>query len=318
MKAAHCILGLLAGVVVVACSSAKNDAARTAGVTGTSPFATGAAQAGFGVSGTGALPGTVGTTGSSGVGTPPVLAGAGSGVSDMGLVGAAGNVGATGVAGTVATAGTGLGTAGASGGGGTAIVAGASGMGTSGSGASGSGASGSGASGSGGSGSGASGSGASGSGASGSGAPSNGSNLTGTLGALGAVKPIMNGWATTNGLETLIYLSSAPLTCEMMAQMGVKWLRMLPAGTQVIEIVVMANPSAQTYSIGGPAAFGAAEVNYAEGSKSSATEVTGSAGSVTLTKTAAMGVMEGTLSVTAPYMLSGSFHADWCQGGTEY
>jgi hypothetical protein len=67
-----------------------------------------------------------------------------------------------------------------------------------------------------------------------------------------------------------------------------------------------------------PAAFGGGEVNYAEGSKSSATEVTGSAGTITLTKAEAKGVQEGSIQVTAPFMASGMFHAEWCEGGTEY
>jgi hypothetical protein len=155
-------------------------------------------------------------------------------------------------------------------------------------------------------------------GASGAGGSTGAGSLTGTLGALGAAKPVVNGWATTNGLETFIYLSSAPLTCAMMMTQGTKWLSTLPAGTQVIEIVLMANATAQMYTIGGVAALGGAEVNYAEGSKSSATEVTGSAGSVTLTTAMPMGAFDGMLTVTAPYTLSGSFHAQWCQGGTEY
>jgi hypothetical protein len=132
--------------------------------------------------------------------------------------------------------------------------------------------------------------------------------------------PVMAAFATTNGFETLIYTSSsANLTCALMAMQGVKWLGMLPAGTQVLEIVVEATPSAKTYMLGsGPAAFGGGEVNYAQGSMSSATETTGTAGSITLTKTTPMGVQEGMINITAPFMVSGSFHAEWCQGGTEY
>jgi hypothetical protein len=149
-------------------------------------------------------------------------------------------------------------------------------------------------------------------------AAGNAGNITGTLGALGAVKPIMNGWATTNGLETLIYLSTAPLTCEMMMTKGAKWLGKLPAGAQVLEIVVGTPPSAKTFMIGTSAALGGGEVNYAEGSKSSSTEVTGRSGSITLTKSMAMGVQEGMIDVSAPYMAKGTFHAEWCEGGTEY
>jgi hypothetical protein len=149
----------------------------------------------------------------------------------------------------------------------------------------------------------------------GAGGSSGGTNtITGTLGALGAAKPIMNAWATTNGPETLIYLSSAPLSCPDMMTMGVKWLSKLPAGTQVIELVVPGTASTKMYSIG--PLMG--EVNYAEGSKSSATEVTGKAGSLTFTKVMAKGVHEGSFMVTSPFTAMATFHAEWCQGGTEY
>lgn len=154
-------------------------------------------------------------------------------------------------------------------------------------------------------------------GAAGGGA-ANGSMITGTLGALGPAQPVMAGWATTNGLETLVYLSTAPLTCAMMMTQGVKWLSKLPAGSQVIEIVVGNPSSTKTYMIGQAAALGGGEVNYAEGSKSSSTEVTGKTGKITFTKAGAMAVQEGTIEVTAPQMFSGTFHAEWCQGGTEY
>jgi hypothetical protein len=144
------------------------------------------------------------------------------------------------------------------------------------------------------------------------------SEITGTLGKLGAVKPIMAGWATTNGLETLVYLSSAPLTCAQMMTKGTRWLSTLPAGSQVIEIVVGQPSGVKTYTIGMSAAFGGGEVNYAEGSKSSSTEVTGSAGTITFSMANAKGVQEGTIDVTAPYAASGRFHAEWCEGGTEY
>ena len=161
---------------------------------------------------------------------------------------------------------------------------------------------------------------AAGSSAGAAGATASGSagNITGTLGALGPVQPILSGWATTNGLETLIYLATAPLTCEMMMTKGTKWLSTLPAKSQVMEIVVGTPSAVKSYTIGMPAAFGGGEVNYAEGSKSSSTEVTGSAGTITLTKAEAKGVQEGMISVTAPFMASGMFHAEWCEGGTEY
>jgi hypothetical protein len=135
------------------------------------------------------------------------------------------------------------------------------------------------------------------------------------LGALGPVQPVMNGWATTNGPETLIYLATAKLTCPDMMTMGVHWLSKLPAKSQVIEIVVPGAASAKMYTVGAP---DRAEVNYAEGSKSSSTEVVGRAGSVTFTKVNAKMLYEGTIAVTSPFTASGTFHAEWCQGGAEY
>jgi len=60
-------------------------------------------------------------------------------------------------------------------------------------------------------------------------------------------------------------------------------------------------------------------VNYAEGSKSSSTEVNARSGSITVTKAESKGVIEGMLTATFPMgTLMGSFHAEWCQGGAEF
>jgi hypothetical protein len=100
-----------------------------------------------------------------------------------------------------------------------------------------------------------------------------------------------------------------------MMMMGVKWLSMLPAGSQVIEIVVRGVATPKMYTVG----FLQGEINYAEGSKSSSSEVVGTAGSITFTKASAMGAHEGMIMGTFPMgMVSGTFHAEWCQGGTEY
>jgi hypothetical protein len=152
-------------------------------------------------------------------------------------------------------------------------------------------------------------------GAAGGGAAAAGNALTGTLGALGPAKPFVAAFAITNGPETLIYLSSAPLTCAQMMMGGVKWLSTLPAGSQVIEIVIPGMASAKSYMVG---SF-AAEVHYAEGSKSSSTEATASTGTVTFTKAAPNMVHEGMVTATFPMgMLMGTFHAEWCTGGTEF
>jgi hypothetical protein len=242
-----------------------------------------------GAAGTGSAP-TAGHLASvAGVGS----ASAGTSAPPIGPGGAAGSTGSAGTSSGLGTAGS---TAAGSGG---SSPAGAGGASAGSGGASGSGAGGAGAGGA----------------SAGAGGSSGGTNMiTGMLGALGAAKPIVNAWATTNGPETLIYLSSATLTCPDMMTMGVKWLSKLPAGTQVIELVVPGTASTKTYNIG--PLMG--EVNYAEGSKSSATEVTGKAGSLTFTKVMAKGVHEGTFMVTSPFTAMATFHAEWCQGGAEY
>jgi hypothetical protein len=76
--------------------------------------------------------------------------------------------------------------------------------------------------------------------------------LTGTLGALGAIQPIVSSKVISNSGETLIYMTTAPLTCEELKVS--RWLGAFAAGAQVVEIVVS-----------GPAKLGPAkspEVNY--------------------------------------------------------
>src|ERR1700712_4856635 len=112
-----------------------------------------------------------------------------------------------------------------------------------------------------------------------------GTNLTGTLGTTGAIKPIVSSLVISNSGETLIYMTTAPLTCQQLTMS--RWLGSFTTGAQVIEIVVS-----------GPAKVGAAtfpEVNWATGGKSSAYEqsVAPGQGMVTFTKAEAMGVVEG-------------------------
>jgi hypothetical protein len=139
--------------------------------------------------------------------------------------------------------------------------------------------------------------------------------LTGTLGALGMVKPTVNGWVISNSGETLIYLSSAPLTCMMMQTMGRPWLSSLPAGSQIVEIVVRGTPTVKTYPVG----ILQGEVNYAEGGKSSSYEVSASSGSITFTQAMAMGPVDGTVMATYPMgNVMGTFHAEFCAMGSQY
>ena len=139
--------------------------------------------------------------------------------------------------------------------------------------------------------------------------------MTGTLGTLGMVKPIVNSWVISNSGETLIYMSTAPLTCMQMQTMGAPWLSSVMAGAQVIEIVVKGTPTAKTYPVG----ILQGEVNYAAGGRSSSYEVNAQSGSITFTKAMANGPVEGTVMATyASGNLMGTFHAEFCPMGSQY
>ena len=148
------------------------------------------------------------------------------------------------------------------------------------------------------------------------GTTSSGTTLTGTLGALGAVMPIVSSLVISKGSETIVYMSTAPVACSKISGLdGSRWLSKLPAGSQVVEIVVS-----------GAAKLGAAtspEVNYAPGGMSSANEKNAAPGTgkVSFTKAEAMGVVEGTVSATYANptgSVSGTFHAEFCADGQEY
>jgi hypothetical protein len=139
-------------------------------------------------------------------------------------------------------------------------------------------------------------------------------SLTGTLGSLGAVQPTVSSLVISNSGETLIYLSSAPIDCEMLTMS--RWLGSTPSGSQVVEIVVPSSQARGTVSVEEDA-----EVNYAPGGMSSAYEKAAASGSVTFTTSVPNGLVEG--SVTATYSnptgnVSGTFHAEFCAGGQGY
>jgi hypothetical protein len=129
------------------------------------------------------------------------------------------------------------------------------------------------------------------------------------------VKPTVNAFWVSNSGETLIYLSSAPLTCMMMQTMGLGWLNKVAAGAQVIEIVVKGAPAVKTYPVG----FLQGEVNYAPGGMSSSYETTASSGSITFTMATPMGPVEGMVMATyASGNVMGTFHAEYCANGSQY
>lgn len=138
-------------------------------------------------------------------------------------------------------------------------------------------------------------------------------SLTGSYGALGPVKPVVSSYWISTGLETILYLSSTPLECATIMTEGGRWLLMLPSDSQVLEIVMRGTAKVGTLKIP------PAEANYAQGSKSSATEKVASSGTLMITKAEAKGVIEG--SVMATYSagsVMGEFRAEFCQGGQEW
>jgi len=141
-----------------------------------------------------------------------------------------------------------------------------------------------------------------------------GTSFSGTLGALGPALPTVGSVMIFNSGETLLYFSSAPLSCADVAES--RWLGKQPVGSQVVEIVVKGVPKVQTYTVG------PAEVNYAPGGKSSSYEKSASSGSITFTTASAAGPVEGTVTATTSGSptsnLSGSFHAELCVGGQQY
>lgn len=142
--------------------------------------------------------------------------------------------------------------------------------------------------------------------------PAGTTSLTGTLGMLGAVKPTVSSFVISNSGETLIYMSSAALTCPQI--MVSRWLGMATAGSQVVEIVVPGAPKVGTVQVG------PGEVNYAAGGKSSAYEVNAQSGSITFTAAMVNGPVQGTVMATyaGGGNVMGTFSAEFCAGGQGY
>jgi hypothetical protein len=137
-----------------------------------------------------------------------------------------------------------------------------------------------------------------------------GTSLSGTLGELGAVQPIVASLWIQNSGETLIYMSTAPITCDQLKTS--RWLGGTAKGSQVVEIVIKGAPKVADYPVP------PGEVNYAAGGKSSSYEVNADSGKITFTKADATTV-EGTVTATyASGNVSGTFHAEFCAGGQGY
>ena len=172
-------------------------------------------------------------------------------------------------------------------------------------------------------------------GASGNGGTKGAGGMTGGAGSSGAgsitgtynttaILPIMSGiWigkpqmASETGGGPFIYLFSGPITCaQISAKSG--WLPTIPAGTQVLELLVGTTMTGTPVTVdANGAGAGRLEANYATGMQLG--EHGAKAGStVTLTSYKAGMSVEGTVDLQFPVgSAKGSFHADYCAAGQE-
>ena len=135
-------------------------------------------------------------------------------------------------------------------------------------------------------------------------------SLSGTLGALGAVQSTVSSVWISNSGETLVYMSSAAITCDQLTVS--RWLGSTTAGSQVVEVVIKGDPKVADYPVP------PGEVNYAQGGKSSAYEVKADSGKISFTAADAQ-VVEGTVMGTfGSNSVHGTFHADFCANGQNY
>ena len=140
--------------------------------------------------------------------------------------------------------------------------------------------------------------------------------LTGTLGDLGELQPIVDGRVIEYSGETITYLSTVELPCESMAES--RWLGNLDADAQIVEIVYKSDTTETELEVGGT---GSLEVNYAKGGRSSSYEEGADSGTVTLTDHVSGGDISGYVdaSFSSPSgSVNGPFDAVFCPGGQEF
>jgi hypothetical protein len=136
-------------------------------------------------------------------------------------------------------------------------------------------------------------------------------DLQGRLGDLGDAKPMVSSLMIANSGETLIYMSTEPLTCAGLTIS--RWLGQVPPDAQVVEVVIKGDPAEKTYAVP------PSEINYAKGGRSSAYEVTADSGEITFVTAKPNELVEG--EIDAHYgddELKGTFHATFCDGGQGY
>lgn len=136
-------------------------------------------------------------------------------------------------------------------------------------------------------------------------------DLQGRLGDLGDVKPMVSSLMISNSGETLVYMSTEPLSCAGLTIS--RWLGQVPPDAQVVEIVIKGDPTEKTYDVP------PGEINYAKGGRSSAYEVVADSGQITFVTAKPGELVEG--EIDAHYgddEVKGTFHATFCDGGQGY
>ncbi len=135
--------------------------------------------------------------------------------------------------------------------------------------------------------------------------------LTGSLGELGEVQPMVSSLMIANSGETLVYLSTAPLSCNGLTIS--RWLGQTPPEAQVVELVLQGDPEVKTYDVP------PSEVNYAKGGRSSAFEVVADSGTIEFVTAKSHELVEGQIDVLyGTDEVKGTFHATFCDGGQGY
>jgi hypothetical protein len=152
--------------------------------------------------------------------------------------------------------------------------------------------------------------------------PAAGANaITGMYGSV-AIKPVMSGlWIGKpddpgeSGGGPFVVLFSAPVTCADIAKDG--WIAKIPAGTQVMELIIGTTQVGKQIKQAGGAAANVFEANYTFGANS-LVEHKSTSGSLTLTSYKAGMSVEGMLDINFGVgMATGTFHADYCADGRE-
>ena len=153
------------------------------------------------------------------------------------------------------------------------------------------------------------------------GGPPGANTITGMYGSV-AIKPVMSGlWIGKpedpgeSGGGPFVVLFSAPVTCTDIAQKG--WIAKIPAGTQVMELIIGTTQVGKQIKQAGGAAANVVEVNYTFGA-STLVEHKSTSGSLTLTSYKPGMAVEGMLDINFGVgMATGAFHADYCADGLE-